>query len=118
MPKPGGALVNSVEKGGPAEKAGVEAGDIIVKADGQDVHYVERAAAHHHGGQAGQQSRADGLAQRRAEGLRGHRGRDSRKIRRRRPRRRGGPAPKEKAKPNRMGLVLSDLTDEQKKELE
>ena len=30
--------------------------------------------------------------------------------------RRGGPAPKEKAKPNRMGLVLSDLTDEQKKE--
>jgi serine protease Do len=26
--------------------------------------------------------------------------------------------PKEKAKPNRMGLVLSDLTDEQKKELD
>ncbi len=34
------------------------------------------------------------------------------------PARRGGPAPKEKAKPNRMGLVLSDLTDEQKKELD
>ena len=32
--------------------------------------------------------------------------------------RRGSPAPKEKAKPNRMGLVLSDLTDEQRKELE
>ena len=32
-----GALVNSVEKGGPAEKAGVEAGDIIIKADGRDV---------------------------------------------------------------------------------
>jgi serine protease Do len=31
--------------------------------------------------------------------------------------RRGAP-PKEKARPNRMGLVLSDLTDEQKKELE
>ena len=31
---------------------------------------------------------------------------------------RRGAAPKEKAKPNRMGLVLSDLTDEQKKELE
>ena len=30
--------------------------------------------------------------------------------------RRGQPAPKEKAKPNKMGLVLSDLTDEQKKE--
>ena len=37
LPKPGGALVNSVEKGGPAEKAGVEAGDIIIKADGRDV---------------------------------------------------------------------------------
>jgi len=31
---------------------------------------------------------------------------------------RRGAAPKEKAKPNRMGLVLSDLTDEQKKELD
>ncbi len=30
--------------------------------------------------------------------------------------RRGTPTPKEKAKPNRMGLMLSDLTDEQKKE--
>jgi serine protease Do len=33
------------------------------------------------------------------------------------PQRRGA-APKEKAKPNRMGLTLSDLTDEQKKELD
>jgi serine protease Do len=32
--------------------------------------------------------------------------------------RRGGPPPKEKAKPNRMGLVLADLSDEQRKELD
>ena len=32
-----GALVNSVEKGGPAEKAGIEAGDIILKFDGKPV---------------------------------------------------------------------------------
>ena len=32
-----GALVNSVEKGGPADKAGIEAGDIILKVDGRDV---------------------------------------------------------------------------------
>src|SRR5437879_13689677 len=32
-----GALVNSVEKGGPAEKAGVETGDIILKFDGKSV---------------------------------------------------------------------------------
>ena len=35
--KPGGALVRSVEAGGPAEKAGVEAGDIITKVDGKAV---------------------------------------------------------------------------------
>jgi len=32
-----GALVNSVEKDGPADKAGVKAGDIILKADGREV---------------------------------------------------------------------------------
>jgi serine protease Do len=35
--KPAGALVQSVEAGGPADKAGVEAGDIIVKVDGKPV---------------------------------------------------------------------------------
>jgi len=35
--KPVGALVQSVEGGGPAEKAGIEAGDIITKVDGRAV---------------------------------------------------------------------------------
>ncbi|MEO5883038.1 MAG: PDZ domain-containing protein, partial [Caldimonas sp.] len=35
--KPIGAMVSSVETGGPAEKAGVEAGDIITKVDGRAV---------------------------------------------------------------------------------
>ena len=35
--KPVGAMVRSVESGGPAEKAGVEAGDIITKVDGRAV---------------------------------------------------------------------------------
>jgi serine protease Do len=35
--KPAGALVNGVEKGGPAERAGVETGDIILKFDGKAV---------------------------------------------------------------------------------
>ena len=35
--KPQGALVSSVEKGGPADKAGIEAGDIILKFDGKSV---------------------------------------------------------------------------------
>ena len=37
LSKPAGALVNAVEKGGPAEKAGVETGDIILKFDGKPV---------------------------------------------------------------------------------
>ena len=37
LPKAAGALVNSVEKGGPAEKAGVETGDIILRFDGKSV---------------------------------------------------------------------------------
>ncbi|QQX83288.1 DegQ family serine endoprotease [Cupriavidus necator] len=36
-----GALVGSVEPGGPAEKAGIEAGDIILKFNGRD---IERAS--------------------------------------------------------------------------
>ena len=37
LQKPQGALVSSVEKGGPAEKAGVEAGDVILRFDGKPV---------------------------------------------------------------------------------
>jgi len=35
LSKPMGAVVNAVEKGGPAEKAGLEAGDVILKFDGK-----------------------------------------------------------------------------------
>jgi serine protease Do len=35
LPQPEGALVSSVEKGGPAEHAGIEPGDVILKLDGQ-----------------------------------------------------------------------------------
>jgi serine protease Do len=37
LPKPSGALVNQVEKGSPADKAGIEALDIIVKFDGKPI---------------------------------------------------------------------------------
>jgi len=37
LPKPEGALVNSVEKGGPADKAGIEASDVILEFDGVKV---------------------------------------------------------------------------------
>jgi serine protease Do len=35
LPKVGGALISSVEKGGPAEKAGVRPSDVILKFDGK-----------------------------------------------------------------------------------
>jgi serine protease Do len=115
--KAGGALVNSVEKGGPADKAGVEAGDIIIKVDGRDVRTsselpriitvikpgtkvtltVWRKSAQRDLAVTVTEIKEDAAGPQ--------------------PRR-GGPAPKEKAKPNRMGLVLADLTDEQKKELD
>ena len=37
LPKAAGALVNSVEKGGPAEKAGIQASDVIVKFDNKEI---------------------------------------------------------------------------------
>lgn len=41
LPKPAGALVNSVEKGGPADKAGIESGDVILRFDGKMVNSSE-----------------------------------------------------------------------------
>ena len=114
-----GALVNSVEKDGPSAKAGVEAGDIIIKVDGREVRQsndlpriitsvqpgkkvmltVWRKGAPREIGVTVAELKEDTVAAQN-------------------PRRQNSPAPKEKAKPNRMGLVLTDLTDEQKKELE
>jgi len=37
LSKPQGALVNSVEKGGPADKGGIEAGDVILRFDGKPI---------------------------------------------------------------------------------
>lgn len=37
LAKPMGAIVNAVEKGGPAEKAGLEAGDVILKFDARPI---------------------------------------------------------------------------------
>ena len=37
LKKPQGALINSVEKGGPADKAGLESGDVIVAFEGRPI---------------------------------------------------------------------------------
>ena len=38
LSEPNGALISSVEKGGAADKAGIEASDVIIKFDGKPVH--------------------------------------------------------------------------------
>jgi serine protease Do len=111
----GGALVNSVEKDGPAEKGGVEPGDIIVKVDGKDVtssNALPRIITQVRPGtkvtltvwrKGATRDLTVVVAEMKEEAAT-------------QQRRGAQPAPKEKGKPNRMGLVLSDLTDEQRKE--
>jgi serine protease Do len=116
LAKASGALVNSVEKGGPADKAGIEAGDIITKVDGRTVNTsseLPRIITQVKPGtkislQLWRKGATKDVAVTVAE---------LKEDEAPRPVRRTAPS-KEKAKPNRMGLVLSDLTDEQKKELE
>jgi serine protease Do len=117
LPKAGGALVNSVVKGDPADKAGLEAGDIIVKANGREIHTSSELpriiTAIRPGDKVVLTVWRKGQTRDFTVAVA-----ELKEEQASTPGRRGGPAPKEKAKPNRMGLVLSDLTDEQKRELE
>jgi len=114
LAKPEGALVNAVEKGGPAEKAGVEVSDIIIKFDGKSVSSSSDlpriVGATRPGSKVGMQVWRRGAvkdltvtvgeipAEKQAS-------RESR-----------GAKPAEAAA-NRLGLVLSELSDEQRREL-
>jgi len=111
---PRGALVNGVEKDGPAAKAGVEVGDIIVKADGKDVKTSQELPRIITSVRPGNKI-ALTVFRKGAQKELSVTVAEMKDDTATQPRR-GTPAPKEKAKPNKMGLVLSDLTDEQKKE--
>lgn len=114
LAKPEGALVNAVEKGGPAGKAGVEVSDIIIKFDGKSVmsssDLPRIVGATRPGSKVGLQVWRRGaakdlmvtVAEIPAEKL------ASRESK--------GAKPGEAAA-NRLGLVLSELSDEQRKEL-
>jgi serine protease Do len=116
LSKQGGALVSSVEKGGPADKAGVESGDIILKVDGKTVNTsaeLPRIITQVKPGtkitlQVWRKGATKDIPVTVVE---------LKEEEATRPVRRTAPG-KEKAKPNRIGLVLSDMTDEQKKELD
>jgi serine protease Do len=109
-----GALVNSVEKGGPADKAGVEAGDIIVKVDGKDIPSsasLPRIITQVRPGTKVTLTVWRNGASRDIPVVVAEMKDETPSAATRKPQ-----TPKEKAKPNRMGLVLADLTPEQRKE--
>ncbi len=115
LSKPMGAVVNAVEKGGPAEKSGLEPGDVILKFDGKAVNnsadLPRLVAATRPGTNATLQVWRKGAV------------RDisvtvgemvDEKSASNRPAR--GPKPNEQ-QANRLGLVVSELSAEQKRDL-
>jgi serine protease Do len=119
LPKASGALVNSVEKGGPADKAGVEQGDIIVKADGRTVNSSAELpriiTAVKPGTRIVLQVWRKGASKDVNVTVAELKEDDAKPVRRTSS---GKDKDKEKAKPNRLGMVLIDLSEEQKKELD
>ncbi len=115
LERPRGALVNAVEKGGPAEKAGVETGDIILKFNGKDVEssmdLPRIVAATRPGARAGVQIWRKGSPRDLTVSV----GEipDDRVA--------GVPTPRGQEKPalaaNRLGLVVSDLSPDKRREL-
>jgi serine protease Do len=116
LPNAEGALVSSVEPRGPAEKAGIEPGDVILRFDGKRVEKSGDLPRLVGGTKPGTTSVAQiwrngttrdirvTVAELSDERI------DPRKARR-------GAAPESAPAPNRLGLVLSELTPQQKREL-
>lgn len=110
-----GAVVNSVEKGGPAEKAGLEPGDVILKFDGKPINNsadLPRLVGATKPGnrslvQVWRKGATRDIAVVVGEML------DERQAAARLQK---GSKPAEQV-PNRLGLVVSELTPEQKREL-
>jgi serine protease Do len=112
LTKAQGAVVNAVERGGPAEKAGVEAGDVIVRFDGKPVvsssDLPRIVAAIKPGTKIAMQVWRKG-ATRELSVVVGEVPEDNAKGVK-------PPKPQEKAA-NRLGLIVSELSGEQKREL-
>ncbi|HEX9194464.1 MAG TPA: DegQ family serine endoprotease [Azonexus sp.] len=113
--KPMGAVVNAVEKGGPAEKAGLEPGDVILKFDGRPINasadLPRLVAATKPGTRSTIQVWRKGATRDIAVTV-GEM--TDEKAAANRPTR-GGKQPEQQA--NRLGLVLNELTADQKREL-
>ena len=115
LTKPMGAVVNSVEKGGPADRAGIEPGDVILRFDGKQINAsadLPRMVGATRPGtrstvQVWRKGTTRDIAVTVGEMV-------DEKTAGNRPGQ-GGKAPEQAA--NRLGLVVSELTAEQKREL-
>ena len=114
LAKPIGAVVNAVEKGGPADKAGIEAGDVILKFDGKTINnsadLPRMVGATRPGGRSVVQVWRKGAT--RDISVTVGEVPDEKQANAKAPRGK----PTEQAA-NRLGLVVSELTAEQKREL-
>ncbi|HET7671307.1 MAG TPA: DegQ family serine endoprotease, partial [Burkholderiales bacterium] len=117
LDKPRGALVNSVEKGSPADKAGVEGSDIILSFDGKPVESSSDLPRIVGGTRPGAQSTLEVFRKGQTRKLSLTVGElpEERVASADRPGR-GAPKPPE-AQANRLGIVVADLTPEQRKDL-
>jgi serine protease Do len=113
--KPMGAVVNAVEKGGPADKAGLEPGDVILRFDGKPINasadLPRMVAATKPGTRSTVQVWRKGATRDIAVTvgeMTDEKAASSRPAR-------GGKPPEQQA--NRLGLVLNELTADQKRDL-
>jgi serine protease Do len=114
LQKPMGALVNSVEKGGPADKAGIEAGDVILKFDNKVVTSSEDLPRIVGNTRPGIKAAVQLWRNKAAKEVQVVVA-ELQDDRNARQSQRGGKPPA--VAPNQFGLALTELTDLQKKEL-
>ena len=115
LSKPMGAVVNAVEKGGPAEKAGLEPGDVILKFDGKAINTSADLPRLVGATKPGTRSTVQVWRKGATRDIAVTVGEmTEEKTASSRPARGGKPAEQQA---NRLGLVVSELTAEQKREL-
>ena len=115
LSKPMGAVVNAVEKGGPADKAGLEPGDVILKFDGKPINASADLPRMVGATKPGTRSTLQVWRKGATRDIAVTVGEMSdEKTASTRPSRGGKPAEQQA---NRLGLVVSELTAEQKREL-
>jgi serine protease Do len=115
LEKPRGALVNSVEKGSPADKAGVEATDIIIGYDGKPVESSSDLPRMVGSTRPGQQATLEVWRKGQTRKLNVTVGelQEDRIASRAAPK----PKPQAEAPANRLGIVVAELSAEQKSQM-